>query len=205
MTTAVTQPWKLKGMVLIACNCDWGCPCNFNAPPTKGHCEGGWAWQVTEGGVGDVRLDGLTFALFAKWPGAIHQGNGEAMVLVDDRATDQQEAAIRTLVGGTVGGPWGVLGWTWPTMHPLRRVRFDVKIDGMHSRADAPGALQLALTPIKNPVTGAEAHPGIVLPEGLIVKHADLGCSATFTVTGGVNLDHSGQYAGLGPFEYTGA
>lgn len=33
--------WNLRGTVLIACNCDYGCPCNFNALPTKGHCEGG--------------------------------------------------------------------------------------------------------------------------------------------------------------------
>jgi len=32
--------WKLKGKVLVACNCDWGCPCNFNARPTTGKCEG---------------------------------------------------------------------------------------------------------------------------------------------------------------------
>jgi hypothetical protein len=28
---------------LDACNCDWGCPCQFNAKPTHGNCEGvGW-------------------------------------------------------------------------------------------------------------------------------------------------------------------
>ena len=34
--------YHLKGMLLAACNCDWGCPCNFEAPPTKGFCEGGY-------------------------------------------------------------------------------------------------------------------------------------------------------------------
>ena len=203
MTAA--QPWTLKGTVVVACNCDWGCPCNFNAPPTKGCCEGGWAWRVDAGAVGNVRLDGLTFGLFAKWPGAIHQGNGEAVVLIDDRASDRQEAAIRTLVSGTVGGPWGVLGWTWPTMHPFRRVPFEVTIDGIRARVHAPGALDIDSTIIKNPVTGAEAHPGIVLPEGLIVKHADLGCSSRFQLTGAINFDHSGQYTAVGPFDYTGA
>ncbi|MDQ3970872.1 MAG: DUF1326 domain-containing protein, partial [Thermoproteota archaeon] len=24
---------------LDACNCDWGCPCQFNANPTHGNCE----------------------------------------------------------------------------------------------------------------------------------------------------------------------
>jgi len=26
-----SQSWKTKGAVLVACNCDYGCPCNFNA------------------------------------------------------------------------------------------------------------------------------------------------------------------------------
>ncbi len=28
--------WQLQGTVLVACNCDYGCPCNFNALPTTG-------------------------------------------------------------------------------------------------------------------------------------------------------------------------
>ena len=51
--------WGLNGNVLIACNCDWGCPCNFNARPSHGHCEGGWIWVIEKGHVDDVRLDGL--------------------------------------------------------------------------------------------------------------------------------------------------
>ena len=38
---AAAEPWHLSGTVFIACNCDYGCPCNFNARPTHGSCEGG--------------------------------------------------------------------------------------------------------------------------------------------------------------------
>jgi len=55
---------------------------------------------------------------------------------------------------------------------------------------------------IKNPVTGAEVHPGILLPEGIVVKRADLGRSKVFRVSRGVEMDHSGQYTAVGPFEY---
>src|SRR5436853_1064569 len=78
----MTSQWKLLGQVLLACNCDWGCPCNFNALPTTGKCEGGWTWQVEQGAFGDVRLDGLTFSVFVKWPGAIHHGNGQAVIFL---------------------------------------------------------------------------------------------------------------------------
>src|SRR5262245_31089803 len=42
----MADKWELTGTVLVACNCDWGCPCNFNARPTAGKCEGGWTWHV---------------------------------------------------------------------------------------------------------------------------------------------------------------
>src|SRR5687767_6673940 len=105
----MSDAWKLNGTVFVACNCDWGCPCNFNALPTKGKCEGGWTWHVDKGTYGQVTLDDLNFSVYVNWPAAIHDGNGEALILVDERADARQRAAIDTLVGGKVGGPWRVL------------------------------------------------------------------------------------------------
>jgi hypothetical protein len=194
--------WHLKGTALIACNCDYGCPCNFNALPTKGHCEGGWTWHVETGALDDVPLDGLNFTVMTKWPGAIHQGNGEAVILVDDRADAQQRDAIASLVSGKFGGPWGVLGWTWPTVHGPKPVAYEVTVDGIRYRVTAGDALTIESTVIKNPVTGAEVHPGMLLPEGIVVKRGDLGCSTVFRLNDGIAFDHSGQYTAAGPFDY---
>jgi len=87
--TATATKWKLKGTLLIACNCDFGCPCNFNALPSRGKCEGGWLWHVEQGAVGDVALDGLSFTLYSDWPGAIHDGGGRAFSLYDERADER--------------------------------------------------------------------------------------------------------------------
>ena len=195
--------WQLKGTVLIACNCDYGCPCNFNALPTKGHCEGGWTWHVEKGTVDDTALDGLSFSLFAKWPGAIHHGNGEAVIFVDERANGAQRDAVAALVTGQFGGPWGILAWTWPTSHGPTAVPYDITIDGIHSRLKVGESVVLEATPIKNPVTGADVHPSMVLPEGLIVKRADLCATSTFRINDAITLDHSGLYAAVGPFDYT--
>src|SRR5205085_9016393 len=102
MAAQAATRWTLKGTVLIACNCDFGCPCNFNALPSKGFCEGGWVWCVEEGRFGETPLDGLAFTVIVKWPGAIHEGGGEGVVLVDERADDAQLEAVATLVGGDV-------------------------------------------------------------------------------------------------------
>lgn len=201
--TSPQSHWTLKGTAFISCNCDYGCPCNFNALPSKGKCEGGWTWQVERGTVDDVPLDGLSFSVYAKWPGAIHEGNGEAVIFVDERGDARQRQAIATLVGGTAGGPWGVLGWTWPKLHGTIALPYSVTNDGIASRVTAGDALQFESEVIKNPVTGAQVHPGVVLPEGIVVKRADLGRSKIFRVSRGVVMDHSGQYTAVGPFEYS--
>lgn len=196
--------WSLKGTVIVACNCDYGCPCNFNALPTTGKCEGGWTWNVDRGTYDGVALDGLSFSVYVNWPGAIHEGDGEAVILVDERADDEQRAAIEELVSGEHGGPWGILAWTWPTVHGPIAVPYEVELDGVRSRVRAGAVLELESGPIRNPVTGAESFPGVVLPQGLIFKQGDCGASTTFKVTDGVDYDHSGQYTAVGQFDYAG-
>jgi hypothetical protein len=196
--------WTLRGKVVIACNCDYGCPCNFNALPTKGKCEGGWTWHVEEGRYDEVDLSGLNFSVYANWPGAIHEGQGEALILVDERADDAQREAISTLVSGEVGGPWGILGWTWPTVHGPLPVEYDLRFDGLATSMRAGDAVELQLEPVRNPVSGAETLASVTLPSGIIIKNGDLGASATFRVSGGISYDHSGQYAAIGPFDYAG-
>lgn len=201
----MADTWSLKGSVLVACNCDWGCPCNFNARPTKGKCEGGWTWHVDRGRYADVPLDGLNFSVYVNWPGAIHEGNGEALILVDERADGRQQAAIRALVGGKIGGPWGVLAWTWPTIHGPFPAAYDVQLDGVRSRITCGTYVHIEGGPIRNPVSGAESHPRVVLPQGIILKEGELGATTKFSVTGGIAYDHSGQYLALGPFDYSGS
>ena len=202
MGTNAPTRWHLKGTALIACNCDYGCPCNFNAPPTTGKCEGTWTWQIEKGAVDDVALDGLAFSICVKWPGAIHHGNGEAVILVDERADARQREAIAAIVTGQFGGPWAVLAWTWPTVHGPKPVPYEVSVDGVHMRVKAGQSLELESTTIKNPVTGAEVRPGIVLPEGIVVKQADLGSSTCLRVSDRIAFEHPGKYTAVGPFAY---
>jgi hypothetical protein len=192
---------RVKGDVLIACNCDWGCPCNFQATPTRGHCEGGWVWLIEEGQVDDVRVGALGIALFAKWPGAIHHGGGHAVCYVDERADSAQRAALRRLLRGEVGGPWGIFSKTYDLAEPIM-VPFDVTLAAHGSKVTLGDAVHLELQKMRNPVTQAEIHPEVVLPEGLIVKRGNLTASKVFTCHGDVQFDHSGQYSAFGRFDY---
>jgi hypothetical protein len=64
--------------------------------------------------------------------------------------------------------------------------------------------VQIECGPIRNPVSGAEAYPGVALPQGIIFKRGDLGATTRFRVAKGIEYDHSGQYMAVGPFEYAG-
>ena len=193
--------WRLSGDVLIACNCDYGCPCNFNARPSRGHCEGGWIWKITDGHVDDVRVDGLAVAVLAKWPGAIHEGGGRAHSYLDSRADATQRTALTRLVRGEIGGPWGIFFKTYDLAGPVA-VPFDIDVSERASRARIGDVVELHLQTIRNPVTQAEAHPEIVLPEGLVLKRAGVASSSIFRVRD-LDYDHSGQYAAFGHFDYS--
>jgi hypothetical protein len=193
--------WKVKGTVLVACNCDYGCPCNFNAPPTTGDCEGNWTWHIEQGRYGDVDLDGLTLAVFADWPQAIHEGGGKAVAYFDERADDRQREALENLVRGGEGGPWGIFINTYELLDIIP-VPIEVKVDGEHSSYKIGDAAELQMEPIKNPVSGAEVRAAVVLPTGLVFNEGWCAASSVFRVDGEVSYDHSGKQAEYAPFEY---
>lgn len=196
--------WHLKGTVLIACNCDYGCPCNFNALPTTGKCEGEWTWVAEEGAYDGLNLGGVVFTLAVNWPGAIHEGNGEGVLLVDERASEEQRAAVHTLVRGEAGGPWGVLGWTWPTLHGPEPVAYELELNGLRSRVKAGEAFELEMEPIRNPVSGAEVTPGAVLPQGIVFRQGAFASAKRFRVAP-LGVEYEGRYAAIAPFEYEGS
>jgi hypothetical protein len=196
--------WKLSGKIVIACNCDWGCPCNFNAPPSRGKCEGGWVWAIGEGRIRGVRVDGLGIALYADWPGAIHEGGGRAVCYLDARAESAQRDVLTTLLRGDLGGPWGISNKTYDLTGP-HPASFDFDLAGYDTRVRIGDAVEIELQKIRNPVTHSEVHPEIVLPEGLVLKRGALAASKVFRVRDTISYDHSGQYAGFGPFEYASA
>ncbi len=196
------SPLHVNGHVLIACNCDWGCPCNVNARPTKGFCQGGWIWQIDGGQADNVDVAGLGAAVFARWPGAIHEGGGRATCYVDGRAGDAQRAALTRMLRGELGGPWGVFIKTYALAPPVF-APFDISLEQYASRATIGDVVELAFDKIRNPVTQVEAHPELVLPEGLVVKRGALAASSVFRVKDELAYDHSGQYAAFGRFEYS--
>jgi hypothetical protein len=103
-STKAKTKWHLNGLYLDSCNCDWGCPCQFNANPTHGNCEGLSAIHITDGKYGNVKLDRLNFLWIASWPGAIHEGHGKMAVYIDNRASQEQFNKLSMILTGKTKG-----------------------------------------------------------------------------------------------------
>ena len=100
----MADTWAIEGAWFKNCNCDPGCPCDFNQAPTHGQCEGIIAMRIDNGHFGETSLDGLKFAGAVYWPGRIDEGDGHIVPIVDESADEDQRNAILTLLSGQAGG-----------------------------------------------------------------------------------------------------
>ncbi len=196
--------WTMRGTLLGACNCDWGCPCSFDAPPTQGFCQGSYVWHIEHGRFGDVTLDGLSWAWAGSSPGPLHLGNVSGFYLVDERATPAQREALRTLADGKSGGPFTIFRAVLAKEFPTRYVPFSVHTDGLNSTVSAGAFLEMALGPILNPVSHQPEEIYLDKPTGFTSKRLTLGASRTFRVSGDLQYDHSGKYGEFSHFDYSG-
>lgn len=171
----MTTKWSLEADLLQACNCDFGCPCEFSAPPTQGYCEGMVGYRIQRGRYGDVSLDGLGFALAVYWPKAIHEGNGTAVPFIDEKATAQQRAALGQIISGKAGGlPFEIIVQTFSKVLDPQFVPIQFHVNGRHSSFTVGGGvMNIVVEPIKNPVTGEPEDVRIQHSTGFIFKEAD--------------------------------
>ena len=167
--------WEFEADFIQSCNCDYGCPCNFNGYPSHGNCEALNAYQIRKGRFGTTKLDGVRFAQGAWWPKAIHEGNGIGALYVDSGATPEQRKAIEAIASGQHGGGvWEVFPKTWTKTHPTKITKIEFVSNGHDSWFRVAGVGEVRSAHIKNPVTGEEFEGSIDLPNGLAWKHAQV-------------------------------
>jgi hypothetical protein len=193
--------WLIKGPKIASCSCDYGCPCEFNARPTHGMCEGLEAHLIEEGHFGDVRLDGLIVAARYRWPGPVHEGGGLVQGVIDERASAAQREALFTILGGKEQEPttlYNIYGSTIekelePVFAPIE---FDCDIAAGTGRLTVPGVMEMTIEPIRNPVTGLPHRAVIRLPEGFEFREAEV-ASGRFRGAGDLAFDNRDRYACL--------
>ncbi|MCC7417409.1 MAG: DUF1326 domain-containing protein [Acidobacteria bacterium] len=182
-----TTSWTIKGREFVNCNCSYGCPCQFNGLPTYGFCQAVAAMEIHDGFHGDTPLGGLRFVGMFRWPGPIHEGHGEAAIVLDERATAAQRSALLRILTGEDTEPgatiFSVFKPTLETLHePLSApIDFKVDVDGRRATLRVPGIVETRGEPIVNPVTGREHRARIDLPNGFEYSIAEIGRGWTTT------------------------
>jgi hypothetical protein len=199
--------WSMKGKHLKNCNCAFGCPCDFNARPTYGPCEGMAGMEIDEGYFGDVRLDGLRWACTYHWPGALHEGNGTIQAVIDERADEKQREALITILSGReqVDGTFFqiismiVSDIRTPQFLPIE---FAFDLESRTARMVAPEMFETTSAPIKNPVTGDPHRILVNIPNGFEYREAEIADAAT-RGTGEIKFDIDSGHSSMAYVEFT--
>ncbi len=190
--------WMIRGPKISSCNCDYGCPCEFNALPTNDVCQGLEAHRIDEGWFGDVRLDGLIVGARFSWPGPVHEGKGRVQGLISAHASEEQREALFQILDGKEQEPttaYSIYGSTIETEYDpiFADIEFECDLEARTGHFKAPGHMELSLKPIKNPVTGKPHHAQISLPFGFEFRLAEM-ASATFNSSGEINMEAKDSY-----------
>ena len=212
MTTAQTDSklktaWQLQGLYLDSCNCDWGCPCQFNARPTHGKCEGLFGIQIKDGNYGSTKIDGLNLVWIASYPGAIHEGHGKASMYIDNTATDEQfDVLSKIITGKAKGSAFDVYSATLDHFEEPKRAKITFQANGIRSQVKAEGICESQLEPIRNPVTGKDHRVVLEFPSGGFEStRMDMASSRMLVVNDGYfDFRYEGTYGSIQEISWKG-
>jgi hypothetical protein len=201
--TKAKTKWQTEVYYLDSCNCDWGCPCQFNAKPTHGNCEGVAGIHIIKGKYGNIKLDRLNLAWIASFPGAVHEGRGKASYYVDNRADEEQFDALSKIISGEAGGgPFVVYRSVIETAQDPKRARITFQEKGTRSQVkvedDKIIVAAAQLEPMRNPVTGKIHRAIIELPTGFESNRLETSSlKDMFAEDGFLKFKYAGTYGSI--------
>jgi hypothetical protein len=140
--------WQIRGEYFESCSCEYLCPCIVSHTvdrPTNGDCIGALVFHVDEGRYGKLVLDGLSvvYVLFA--PEALVKGNWSVGVIVDERASTEQQDALATIVTGKAGGPMAIVIPLTGTFLGVEAKPIHFEKSGLRRSVSVPGMLDQAV------------------------------------------------------------
>jgi hypothetical protein len=196
--------WEIEGEWFKNCNCDPGCPCDFNQRPTQGFCEGMIAMRITKGYFGDVDLAGVKWGGVVRWPGALHEGNGEVMPFVDSDTTDAQKGAIMDIASGKHGDTlMEVFAFICPTVHePLvAPVEWEFDLENRTGRIKVGDALEAEVDTLRG-ISPPEPYRILVrIPDGMEYTgpndEAETALATRIRAHGPIELDISNKHSSM--------
>ncbi len=199
--------WLMKGRYLKNCNCIPACPCDtIGIPAPHKGCEGMAGMLIEQGDFGGVALDGLSWVVVARWPGALHDGGGEAALFVDERASAEQRNALLTILSGKAGNAWfEFLASTFSTLHEPQFVPIEFEFDQASRRARVvvAGALETVSAPLVLPNTGQEHRVTVRMPDGREYLEMEVAQAMILKGTGAIRFEHRNTHSTMAEVVHT--
>jgi hypothetical protein len=123
--------YNLQGTLLEACSCDVLCPCWIGENPDTGNCQAFVAYHFDKGEINGVDVSGLSMINVAQIPGnVLVPHTWKILLLVDERATDEQLQALLDAYGGKLGGPLADLSQLVAEVIGVERVPISHEVRG---------------------------------------------------------------------------
>ena len=201
--------WQLSGDYFENCNCAVVCPClvsttaPLTARPTEGVCDVVLAFHIDRGNYGGVSLDGLNVALAVHAPGPMADGNLSAAAYIDERADDQQTAALGAIFTGAEGGPMSAFAPLITTQLGVKKTPIRYSVAGKNRSVEIPGIMRMGVEPIptlhpSGEIWIAAGHP--VAPDKMALAVG--GTGSTFA-DHGMRWDNSGKNGHYAPISWS--
>ena len=143
--------YNLEGRILEVCDCNVLCPCWVGEDPDNGTCHGLNCWHIDRGEVNGVDVSGLTFVALVRIPGNVLKGNWQALIYVDDRATPEQEKALRGVWSGQLGGPVANVANLIGSVLAVERVPIAFDVEGGKGTVKVGHGIRAELAPFRGP------------------------------------------------------
>jgi hypothetical protein len=162
--------FSVKGEYFEACTCTVSCPCIWVQPATQDGCDLMLAWHVTEGQMDGVDLSGLNAMMAVRTPKMMTDGGWRVALYLDDRASEEQSAALGAVFSGGAGGHLAALAPLIGEVAGVAPASISFDRDGRAFSASAAGVASVAVEEvvgmdgaspavISNPTMGVVPQP----------------------------------------------
>jgi len=206
--TAQTK-WQLSGDYFENCNCNVVCPClvspgaPLTARPSQGTCDVALVFHIDKGNYGNVSLNGLNVAVIAHTPGPMGDGNWTLAAYIDERADDQQTAALGAIFSGAEGGPMSAFAPLVGKHLGAKKVAINYAIKGKSRSAEIPGIMHMSVEPLGTMHPSGESWAAIghpVAPDRLALG---VGTAGSTFADHGMRWDNSGKNGHYAPIHWS--
>lgn len=199
--------WKMKGEYLKNCNCFATCSCDTTGNPSPhAYCEGLVGMKIAEGHFDRVDLGGLKWVGVVHFPGAMHQGNGDWELYIDEKASKPQRDALQQILTGKAGGPlFEIVAAVAPKHAGTHFVSIEWQFNKERRRAQIsiPGFVETTTEPLKIIPTGEDQRVIVKMPNGFEYKEMEVAQATTLKSTGAIKFNWKGTHSSLAHVEQT--